>query len=157
MKINTETQPYIVLFDGLCNLCNGSVQFIIRHDKKNKFVFASLQSEVAKKLLNEIQFPSSLETIVLIKGHKHFEKSDAVLEIAKNLSGLWPMIYGFKIIPRFLRDVLYNWIAKNRYTWFGKRESCLAPSPELSTFIYALNAKDAMETQSSQRQETSLR
>ena len=157
MKIKTETQHYIVIFDGLCNLCNGAVQFIIRHDTKNKFVFASLQSEVAQKLVNEIQVKSSLESIVLIKGHKHFEKSDAVLEIAKNLSGLWPMVYGFKIIPRFLRDILYNWIAKNRYTWFGKRESCLAPSPELSTFIDALNAKDAMETQSSQRQETSLR
>ena len=151
MKINTATQPYIVLFDGLCNLCNGSVQFIIRHDKKNKFVFASLQSEVAQKLLNEIHVKYSQESIVLIKGNKHFEKSDAVLEIAKNLSGLWPMVYGLKIIPRFLRDVLYNWVAKNRYTWFGKRESCLAPSPELSTFIDALNAKDAMETQSSQR------
>jgi predicted DCC family thiol-disulfide oxidoreductase YuxK len=130
MKINTETQPYIVLFDGQCNLCNGAVQFIIRHDKKNRFVFASLQSEVVKKLLNEIQVPSSLETIVLIKGHKHFDKSDAVLEIAKNLSGFWPMVYGFKILPRFLRDVLYNWVAKNRYTWFGKRNSCLSPSPE---------------------------
>jgi predicted DCC family thiol-disulfide oxidoreductase YuxK len=130
MKINTETQPYIVLFDGQCNLCNGAVQFIIRHDKKNRFVFASLQSEVAKKLLNEIQAPSSLDTIVLIKGNKHFKKSDAVLEIAKNLSGLWPMVHGVKIIPRFLRDVLYNWVAKNRYTWFGKRNSCLSPSPE---------------------------
>ncbi len=132
MKINTETQPYIVLFDGLCNLCNGSVQFIIRHDTKNKFVFASLQSEVAQKLLNEIHVKSSQESIILIKGLKHFEKSDAVLEIAKNLSGLWPMVYGFKIIPRFLRDILYNWIAKNRYTWFGKRDSCLIASPELS-------------------------
>ncbi len=132
MKIGTENQPYIVLFDGLCNLCNCSVQFIIRHDKKNKFVFASLQSEVAQKLLNEIHVKSSQESIVLIKGNKHFEKSDAVLEIAKNLSGLWPMIYGFKIIPRFLRDVLYNWIAKNRYTWFGKSDSCLIASPELS-------------------------
>lgn len=151
MKINLENQPYIVIFDGLCNLCNGAVQFIIRHDTKNKFVFASLQSEVAQKLLNDIQVKSSQESIVLIKGLKHFEKSDAQLEIAKNLSGLWPMVYGFKIIPRFLRDVLYNWIAKNRYTWFGKRESCLAPSPELSTFIDALNAKVAKETQSSQR------
>ncbi len=132
MKIKTETQHYIVIFDGLCNLCNGAVQFIIRHDTKNKFVFASLQSEVAQKLVNEIQVKSSLESIVLIKGHKHFEKSDAVLEIAKNLSGLWPMVYGFKIIPRFLRDILYNWIAKNRYTWFGKRDSCASPSPELS-------------------------
>ena len=130
MKINLENQPYIVIFDGLCNLCNGAVQFIIRHDKKNRFVFASLQSEVAKKLLNEIQVPSSLETIVLIKGHKHFQKSDAVLEIAKKLFGLWLMVYGFKIIPRILRDALYNWVAKKRYTWFAKRDSCLSPSPE---------------------------
>jgi predicted DCC family thiol-disulfide oxidoreductase YuxK len=132
MKINLENQPYIVIFDGLCNLCNGAVQFIIRHDKKNKFVFASLQSEVVQKLLNEIEVKYSLESIVLIKGDKHFVKSDAVLEIAKKLSGLWPMVYGLKIIPRFLRDILYNWVAKNRYTWFGKRESCLSPSPEFS-------------------------
>ena len=116
MKINTETQPYIVLFDGLCHLCNGAVQFIIRHDKKNKFVFASLQSDLAQKLIDKIQVKYSQESIVLIKGNKHFEKSDAALEIAKNLSGLWPMVYGFKILPRFLRDVLYNWVAKNRYT-----------------------------------------
>jgi hypothetical protein len=131
MKINTETQPYIILFDGLCNLCNGAVQFIIRHDKKNKFVFASLQSDLAQKLIDKIQVKYSQESIVLIKGNKHFEKSDAALEIAKNLSGLWPMVYGFKILPRFLRDVLHNWVAKNRYPWFGKRNSCLSPSPEL--------------------------
>jgi predicted DCC family thiol-disulfide oxidoreductase YuxK len=127
-----ETQPYIVLFDGLCNLCNRSVQFIIRHDKRNKFVFASLQSEVAQKLLSEIHVNASLETIVLIKGNKHFEKSDAVLEIAKNLSGVWPVLYVFKIIPRVARDIIYDSVAKRRYAWFGKHNSCISPSPEIS-------------------------
>jgi predicted DCC family thiol-disulfide oxidoreductase YuxK len=131
MKINSENQPYIILFDGLCNLCNDAVQFIIRYDKQNRFVLASLQSNVAQKLLDKIQVKSSLETMVLIKANKHYEKSDAVLEIAKNLSGLWPMAYAFQIIPRLLRDVLDNWVAKNRYTWIGNSKSCVSTCPEL--------------------------
>ena len=121
----------IVLFDGVCYLCQHSVRFIIRNDKKNKFKFASLQSEFAQNRLSEIHFNNSLETIVLLKGTHQFEKSDAVLEIAKHLSGAWPLLYVFKIIPRFLRDGVYTFIAKNRYQWFGKSNSCLMPSPEL--------------------------
>ncbi|MBM3427589.1 MAG: thiol-disulfide oxidoreductase DCC family protein [Bacteroidetes bacterium] len=122
----------VVLYDGVCHLCNGAVQFIIRHDKKNKFVFTSLQSEVAQKRLREIHFKNSLNTIVLLKGTTHFEKSDAVLEIVKNLSGAWPLLYALKIVPRFLRDALYSIIARNRYRWFGKSEVCIVPSQEIS-------------------------
>ncbi len=107
------------------------MQFIIRHDKKNKFKFASLQSEVAQKRLREIHFKNSLETIVLLKGKVHFEKSDAVLEIVRNLSGAWPLLYAFKIVPRFLRDTVYTYVANHRYGWFGKSDSCMVPSAEI--------------------------
>ena len=120
-----------MLYDGVCHLCQRSVQFIIRHDKKNKFKFASLQSEVAQKRLREIHFKNSLDTIVLLNGTAHFEKSDAVLEIAKHLSGAWPILYAFKIVPRFLRDAVYTYIAKHRYQWFGKSDVCMVPSPKL--------------------------
>ncbi len=121
----------IVLYDGVCHLCQRSVRFIIRHDKKNKFKFASLQSEIAQKRFSEIHFKNSLETIVLLKGTQHFEKSNAVLEIAKHLSGAWPLLYVFKFIPRLLRDAVYTYIAKHRYRWFGRSDSCLIPSEEM--------------------------
>lgn len=126
-----QPNQLIVLYDGVCHLCQRSVQFIIRHDKKNKFVFASLQLKIAQNRLCDIQFKNSLETIVLLKGTHHFEKSDAVLEIAKHLSGAWPLLYVFKIVPRFLRDAVYTYIAKHRYRWFGKSNACIMPSPEL--------------------------
>ncbi len=133
MKTPTPFHPnqLIVLYDGVCHLCQRSVQFIIRHDKKNKFEFASLQSEVAQKRLREIHFKNSLETIVLLKGKAHFEKSDAVLEIVRNLSYAWPLLYAFKIVPRFLRDTVYTYIANHRYGWFGKSDSCMVPSAEI--------------------------
>jgi predicted DCC family thiol-disulfide oxidoreductase YuxK len=117
-----------VLYDGVCHLCQRSVQFIIRHDKKNKFKFASLQSEFAQNRLSDIHFNNSRETIVLLKGTQHFEKSDAVLEIVKHLSGAWPLLYVFKIIPRFLRDAVYTYIANHRYRWFGKSDVCMLPT-----------------------------
>lgn len=122
----------IVLFDGVCHLCQRSVRFIIRNDKKNKFKFASPQSEFAQKRLSEIQFNNSLETIVLLKGGRHFTKSDAILEITKHLSGAWPLLYVFKIVPRFLRDGVYTFIAKHRYRWFGKSDFCMIPTEDTS-------------------------
>jgi predicted DCC family thiol-disulfide oxidoreductase YuxK len=126
--VNTEKN--IVLFDGICNLCNGAVQFIIRRDPTGKFQFASLQSPVAQQLLKEANVPHALETIILIRNSLVFERSDAALEIARGLSGAWPLLYGFKIVPRFLRDSVYDWIAKNRYRFFGKRNECMIPTPE---------------------------
>jgi predicted DCC family thiol-disulfide oxidoreductase YuxK len=127
--VNTEKN--IVLFDGICNLCNGAVQFIIRCDPTGKFQFASLQSPVAQQLLKDANVPNALETIILIRNRLVFERSDAALEIARGLSGAWSLLYGFKIVPRFLRDSVYDWIAKNRYRFFGKRNECMIPTPEL--------------------------
>lgn len=134
MKSPTRNPPHqmIVLYDGVCHLCQHSVQFIIRHDKKNKFKFASLQSEFAQKRLSDNHFNNSQETIFLIKGGRHFTKSDAALEIAKHLAGAWPLLYVFKIIPRFLRDGVYTFISKHRYRWFGKSDSCMIPTADTS-------------------------
>ncbi|MBS1508813.1 MAG: DUF393 domain-containing protein [Bacteroidetes bacterium] len=118
----------IILFDGVCNLCNASVQFILKRDKHRVFKFASLQSEFAEKLLIKLGYPDRPDTIVLIDGDKIFVRSDATLTIARHLSGLWPACYILKVIPRFLRDFVYRIVAKNRYRWFGKSDHCLMPS-----------------------------
>lgn len=124
-------QP-IVLFDGVCNLCNGAVQFIIRHDKKNVFMFASLQSEVGQKLLEQYNFPpDELRSFILINNGKAYTRSTGALKVAKNLNRLWFLLYGFIIIPKFMRDSIYNWVGRNRYKWFGKKDECMIPTPEL--------------------------
>jgi predicted DCC family thiol-disulfide oxidoreductase YuxK len=126
-------QP-IVLFDGVCNLCNGAVQFIIRHDKKNIFMFASLQSEVGRKILEQYNFPlDELNSFILIENNKAYTRSTGALRVAKKLNGLWPLLYGFIIIPKLLRDGIYNWVGRNRYKWFGKKDACMIPTPELKT------------------------
>ena len=128
---NTKNKP-IILFDGVCNLCNDSVNFIIKHDKKAQFLFASLQSDAAKEIL--LQYNSKkikIDSIVLIQKNKIYEKSTAALNIAKGLSGGYKLLYLFIIIPKFIRDLGYNYIAKNRYKWYGKKESCMIPTPEI--------------------------
>ena len=120
----------IVLFDGLCNLCNASVHFIIRNDPKSKFKFASLQSDFARKLLKD--FPESdQDSVLYFEEGQLLERSSAALHIAKQLDGLWPVCYVFIIIPPFIRDGVYQWVAKNRYRWFGKRAECMVPNDEL--------------------------
>ncbi len=122
----------IILFDGVCNLCSGSVQFIINRDPAGRYRFASLQSEFGQQMLKRFNLNTTdLHSIILVSGEHYLQRSDAALEIARNLSGGWPLFYAFKIIPRFLRDPIYNWISRNRYAWFGKTDSCWLPTPEL--------------------------
>lgn len=122
----------IIFFDGVCNLCNSSVNYVIDHDKRKQFFFASLQSEFSREILAEHGVDNEkLESIVLQKNNKVYRKSSAALEIARDMDGLWPLLYGFKIIPPFLRDFFYDIIAKNRYSWFGKQASCRLPTPQL--------------------------
>lgn len=129
----TSTSP-VVLFDGVCNLCNGAIQFIIRHDKKNIFRFASLQSDVAKKMLDSAGLPSDkLDSIIVVKNNHFYRESDAAIEIAKELSGPWKMVSWLRIIPKFLRDPAYRLIASNRYRMFGKRDACMIPTPDLKS------------------------
>jgi predicted DCC family thiol-disulfide oxidoreductase YuxK len=108
------------------------VQFVIERDPRGVFRFAALQSEQGEKLMRQHQLdPAMLYSIVLIDGDKHFERSRAALEIARRLSGLWPAMYAFIIVPPFLRNWVYDLIASNRYRWFGRKDECMIPTPEL--------------------------
>jgi len=122
----------IILFDGVCNLCNNSIQFIIKRDKKQRFLYASLQSDAAQSILLQFQLKNTdFDSIILIKDGRVYQKSTAILKITKHLSGGWKLNYGFVIIPKFIRDFIYNIVAKNRYKWFGKRDVCMVPTEEL--------------------------
>lgn len=123
---------HIILFDGVCNLCNGAVNFIIKKDKKQLYRFASLQSDVGIHLLKQYDLESNdLNSFVLIENNKAYLKSSAALHIAKNIGGFYSILYGFMVIPRFIRDFVYSIIAKNRYKWFGKTNACMMPTPQL--------------------------
>ena len=129
----SNTAP-ILLFDGVCNLCNASVQWVIRHDVRGDFRFASLQSEAGQALLRQHGLPTDhLDTVVLIDGGKALLRSDVPLRIVKKIGGWWPALAVFGIVPRPIRDTVYDWVAKNRYRWFGRRESCMMPTPELKS------------------------
>jgi predicted DCC family thiol-disulfide oxidoreductase YuxK len=128
----------VILFDGVCNLCNNSVQFVISHDPEGRFRFAALQSASGQSLLRERHLdPETFTSIVLIMNGRVYQRSRAALEIARRLSGLWPLIYAFIIVPPFVRDWVYDWIAANRYKWFGKRNECMIPTPELRSRFLA--------------------
>lgn len=123
-------QTYIVLFDGVCNLCSKSVRFILRNDSKSKFRFASLQSERAHLLLQQLGFPSdNIDFLICIMDNKIYLKSTAVLKILLELGGAWSLFYVLIIIPRFIRDMVYDSIAKRRYKLFGKTDTCMVPTP----------------------------
>jgi len=122
----------LVLFDGVCNFCSSTVIFIIKRDPKKIFKFASLQSSVGQELLKKFNLPMDIfETFILIEGNDCSIKSTATLKIAKRLHRLWPLLYVFIIIPRFIRDFIYNLIARNRYKLFGKREVCFVPTNDI--------------------------
>jgi predicted DCC family thiol-disulfide oxidoreductase YuxK len=126
------SQRPIIYFDGICNLCNKSVQFVIKRDKKKQFLFAPLQGKNGKKFLDKYDLvPGDFNSFILAEGDKVYAKSTAALRVAKKLSGGWKLLYGLMIFPRFIRNAVYNIIAKNRYKWFGKRNECMIPTPEL--------------------------
>ena len=122
----------IILFDGICNLCEGVVQFVIKHDPENQFLFASLQSEAGQRLLKQYKLPvENFNSFILIQDEKVYSKSTGALKVARQIKGVWSWLYIFIIIPAFIRDAVYAWIAQNRYKWFGKKEACMIPTPEL--------------------------
>jgi len=130
-KDHTITKD-VLLFDGVCNLCNGAVNFIIDHDPKGHFKFAALQSDFGQEKLSELGYDQEeFDSLILLSDNKVYKKSSAALRIAKKLNGLYPLLYAFIIIPPFIRHGVYDIIAKNRYKWFGKRDSCRMPTPEL--------------------------
>lgn len=127
----------ILLFDGVCNLCNNAVQFVIKHDKKAKIKFASLQSNFGQKILIDNNLPSdNLNSFVYLKNNRYYIKSTAALHLMKDLGSGWQLLFGFIIIPQFIRDAVYSIVAKNRYKWFGKQDVCIMHSEFLkSRFI----------------------
>ena len=127
-----ESNHKIILFDGICNLCNTAVNLVINIDKKDLFRFAALQSDIGQTLISKYNIDrSNTDSIILIENKKAYIKSTAALRIAKNLPGAYPLLYCFIIIPSFIRNWVYDYIAKNRYRWYGKKESCMIPTPKL--------------------------
>ena len=119
----------VILFDGICNFCNAGVNFIIKQDKKNIFRFAALQSEAGQKLLDQFQLPKSrFDSFVLVDRGKVYKKSSAGLKVYGKLPWYWKWTQLAWVVPRFIRDAVYDFIAKNRYKWFGKKEKCMIPT-----------------------------
>ncbi|KAB2907645.1 MAG: DCC1-like thiol-disulfide oxidoreductase family protein [Ignavibacteriales bacterium] len=124
----------IILFDGVCNFCNFWVNFIIDRDKRDIFRFASLQSDYGQEVLRKLQLSEKdFDTFILLEGEEHLIKSTAGLRVAKRLGGVFSLLYPLIIIPRFLRDGVYNLIARNRYKLFGREDACRIPTPELKS------------------------
>jgi Uncharacterized protein conserved in bacteria len=136
--MNNELTHPVIFFDGICNLCCGAVQFIIKHDKKKTFRFAALQSHFARQLLQGIEENRARrsDSIILLYREKLYQQSTAVFMIAKHLNGLYPLLYCLLIVPAFIRNNGYSFIAKHRYRWFGKRNECWLPTKELSGLFY---------------------
>ena len=121
----------VLLFDGVCNLCNTSVKWVLLRDKKGEFKFAAIQSEAGQSLLKSFGLDNQpLESVILISGRQAYIKSDAAINVASKLGGIWTIALVFRLVPRPVRDAIYDWVAKNRYRWFGKQEQCLLPQPE---------------------------
>ncbi len=133
---NDPAQP-VILFDGVCNLCSASVQFVIKRDSKERFRFGSLQSAAGRRLLEAHGLHGHrLSSVILLERHKAFTKSSAALTIARHLDWPWPLLYGFMALPKFLRDAVYDFIGDRRYRWFGQKESCwVPPQPVQHRFI----------------------
>ena len=134
MSVEIPDDGPILLFDGVCNLCNGFVQFVVPRDTEEKFYFASLQSEVATELLAEHGLPTEeLESVVLIEGDRSYVKSSAVLRTAKHLGGLYALLWPFRFVPKPVRDWAYDFVAARRYKWFGKKDQCMMPTGDVQS------------------------
>jgi len=130
-----SAQSATILFDGICNLCNGFVQFIIKHDPAGRYQFASLQSEVGQALLAQYGVKAATtnpESVLLVTKGRVYSHSTAVLHILRGLGGAWSLLYAGMLFPRFIRDGAYRFVARNRYRWFGREEACMLPTPELA-------------------------
>jgi predicted DCC family thiol-disulfide oxidoreductase YuxK len=122
----------IILFDGVCNFCDGAINFVLKQDKKDVFRFAPLQSQTGQKLLAQYQIPKKdFESFILIQDGKAYQKSTAALKVLNQLPWYWKALQVFWIVPKFIRDGVYDFIAHNRYKWFGKKEVCMIPTPEM--------------------------
>jgi predicted DCC family thiol-disulfide oxidoreductase YuxK len=124
--------PAIVLFDGVCNLCNASVRFIAERDPHGRFRFAALQSDTGRRLLEEHGLDAGeLSTVVVVADGRAYTRSDAALRVARGLGRGWPALGALRIVPRLVRDAAYGVVARNRYRWFGRKDECMIPTPEM--------------------------
>jgi predicted DCC family thiol-disulfide oxidoreductase YuxK len=122
----------VILFDGVCNFCNGAINFVLKQDKKGVFRFAPLQSEAGRRLLQQYNLPTEeFESFVLIDQGKVYKKSNAALRVMNKLPWYWKESQIFRLIPTIFRDAIYDFIARNRYKWFGKKDQCMVPTPEM--------------------------
>ncbi|MEX0684849.1 MAG: thiol-disulfide oxidoreductase DCC family protein [Balneolales bacterium] len=129
-------KPAIILFDGVCNLCNSSINFVIDRDPDHYFRYSALQSKAGSKLMEKFGLqPEELTSIILIENNQFYRKSTAALKIARSLSYPWPLLYGFILVPPIIRNLVYDFIANNRYKWFGKQDECRIPTPELKSLF----------------------
>ena len=135
-KGNTATPP-VVLFDGVCKLCNGSVNFVLRRDRAGRLKLAPLQSDYGRRVLASHETKSDpMDSIMLLEGDQLTVKSTAIIRISKYLGGAWPLCMIALVVPRFIRDFVYDVVAKNRYRWFGKYDTCRLPDPEFEDRFY---------------------
>lgn len=133
MKQIPQNNPTI-LFDGVCNLCSGIVMFTIKRDRQGIFKFTPLQSDVGQSLLKQFNLPmDSYQSFILVEGDKYYQKSTAALRVVRRMNGLCSILYVFIVLPRPIRDFIYDLIVKNRYKWFGKKEKCLIPAPGIKS------------------------
>ena len=122
----------VILFDGVCNFCNGAVNFTIKRNKDKTIKFAPLQSEAGRELVKQYGLPENdMRSFLFIENEKIYNRSTAALRVCRHLKGLWPLCYGFIIVPPFIRTGVYDFIAKNRYKWFGQKEECMVPSADV--------------------------
>lgn len=134
MPADPENEPYVILFDGVCNLCSGFVQFVVPRDPERTFAFASLQSDVADELLADHDVdPNALESIVLLEGDRVYVKSDAILRIGYHLGLPYRLGWPFRHLPRRFRNWWYDFVAARRYRWFGKKDRCVVPEGDLES------------------------
>ncbi|MBN1986607.1 MAG: thiol-disulfide oxidoreductase DCC family protein [Prolixibacteraceae bacterium] len=125
----------VVIFDGVCNLCNGVVNFILQHQRKKQFRFVALQSEAGEKAIQLLQIPPETNSVILYWKKRIYTESEAALEIARLLPAPWKWLVVFTIVPKKVRDKMYRWVARNRYRWFGQKQSCRLPSPREKQFF----------------------
>lgn len=129
--VHKDKELPLVMFDGVCNMCNAAVQFIIKRDRTDRLRYASLQSDHAQKLLPQYDLPANyLDSFILLEDGKLYTRSTAALRVARYFKGLWRLLYVFIIIPSPIRDAVYDFIGRNRYKWFGKKDQCMMPTPE---------------------------
>lgn len=138
--MNETRENAIILFDGICNFCNGAVNFIIERDPGSYFKFAPLQSEIGQKLIAEHGIDKAqTDSVILIEDGRAYTHSTAALRVARRLSGAWSWLYGFRIVPKFIRDFAYRLFAKYRYQMFGKQDACMLPTPDVRARFLATN------------------